>query len=485
MNYIVVLNYIGNMMRIEAAAMLPGFLISLYKHEHRSAYAFFLTIVFLAAIGSVLAALRAKRKEISHREGFAIVGVSWILLSLFGAVPLFLSGEGQLSSYMDCFFEIASGFTTTGASILTDIEALPMGILYWRSFTHWLGGMGILVFMLAIMPSSGTGGSIKILRAESPGPIVGKLVPKMRDTAKILYLMYIFLTVLEVVFLLCGGMPLFDSLLHTFGTAGTGGFSIKGDSIAAYDSAYVDGVIGVFMLLFGVNFNVYYLLLTRNFLAALTNREVLTYFGIVGASVGAITLNTLRLFGGLGKAFRYSFFQVASIITTTGYATADFDKWPEFSRCLLVMLMIIGACAGSTGGGIKVARLVILYKSMRNSVQKMLHPKSVKVIKMDGAVVEPNVVAEINAYLLLYVVIFLLSCLVVSFDNFNYDTTVTSVIACLNNIGPGLGLVGPTGNYSMLSDLSKLVLSADMLLGRLEIFPLIMMFTPMMWKRSR
>ena len=485
MNLIVILNYLGNIMRIEGAAMLPGLLISLFKHEYHTAYAFFLTIIFLAAFGSLFASFRTKQKEISHREGFFIVGVSWILLSIFGAAPLFLSGEKQLASFLDCFFEIVSGFTTTGASILTEIEALPMGLLYWRSFTHWLGGMGILVFMLAIMPSSGTGGSIKILRAESPGPLVGKLVPKMRNTAKILYMMYIALTVLEVIFLLCGGMPLFDSLLHTFGTAGTGGFSIKNDSIAAYDSAYIDGVIGVFMLLFGVNFNVYYLLLTRNFAAAISNSEILTYFGIVGASVGAITLNTLKLFGGVGKAFRYSFFQVASIITTTGFATGDFDKWPEFSRCLLVMLMIIGACAGSTGGGIKVARLIILYKSMRNSVQKMLHPKSVKVIKMDGAVVDNRVVAEINAFMLLYVVIFLLSCLVVSLDNFNYDTTVTSVIACLNNIGPGLGLVGPTGNYSMLSDLSKLVLSADMLLGRLEIFPLIMMFTPMMWKRSR
>ncbi len=482
MNFIVVLKYIGNIMRIEGAAMLPGLLISLYKQEYDAAHAFFITILLLLAFGSLFASVRPKRKEISHREGFFIVGSSWILLSVFGALPLWLSRA--VPKYLDCFFEIVSGFTTTGASILTEVESLPMGLLYWRSFTHWLGGMGILVFMLAIMPSD-AGGSIKILRAESPGPIVGKLVPKMRKTAMILYMIYIVMTVLEIVFLLAGGMPLFDSVLNAFGTAGTGGFAIKNDSIAAYNSAYVDGVIGVFMLLFGVNFNIYYLMLTRQFLTAFTNREFLTYFGIVGFSVGAITINTLKVFGGVGKAFRYSFFQVASIITTTGFATSDFDKWPEFSRCLLVILMAIGACAGSTGGGIKVARLIILFKSMRNSIQKMLHPNSVRLVKVDGKVVDNRVIAEVNAYMLLYLLIFLISCLVVSLDNFNFDTTVTSVMACLNNIGPGLGVVGPTGNYYLLSDFSKIVLSADMLLGRLEIFPLITMFTPMMWKRSK
>lgn len=483
MNIRIVLNYVGHILRIEGLSMIPALLIALYKGEHASFLSFAVTIALLALLGTVAVRIKAGDKLIYSREGFAVVALSWISLSFFGAFPFYFSGE--IPSFLDSFFETVSGFTTTGSSILTDVEAMPMSLLYWRSFTNWLGGMGVLVFMLAIVPmSKGNGSPLRIMRAESPGPAVEKLVPKLRYTARILYIIYISMTLIEIILLLCGGMPLFDSVLHSFGTAGTGGFSIKNASIGAYDSVYLQGVISVFMLLFGVNFNFYYLILIKKIRPAFKNAELRLYLSIVAVSVAAIAINTRSLFENTFEAFHHSLFQVSSIITTTGYATTDFDLWPQFSRMLLLALMIVGACAGSTGGGIKVARLLILIKAMRNSIQKMIHPRSVKLVKVNGVVVEKEVLAEINVYLTFYTITMLISLLGVSLDDFNLDTNISSVVSCLNNIGPGLGMVGPTGNFSQFSPLSKLVLSADMLIGRLEIFPMILLFAPSSWKRN-
>ena len=485
MNHYAILFFLGYILRLEAALLLPSLLIALFRGESAAAMALAATILLAAGLSLFSLLGRGKDRSITHREGFVIVSLSWVVMSLVGALPFTLSGA--IPSYLDAFFETVSGFTTTGASILTNVEALPLSLLYWRSFTHWLGGMGILVFVLAIIPmAKGKGDSLHVLRAESPGPSVGKLAPTMRRSARLLYTIYIVLTLVEVVLLLLGGMPLFDALVNSFATAGTGGFAIKNASIAAYESYYLQGVIAVFMVLFGVNFNLYYLILIGRARQALHSEELRVYLGLVGVSTLVIALNIRGLCTSLFDAFHHSFFQVASIITTTGFATADFDLWPELSRCILLVLMIAGACAGSTGGGIKTARVILLWKSVKSSVQKMLHPRSVKVIKMDGKPVEAEVLESTQTFMVVYCLIAIASMLLVALDNFDLETTLSAVLACLNNIGPGLSAVGPTQNYFALSPLSKLVLTADMLLGRLEIFPMLLLFAPSVWRvRSR
>lgn len=479
MNYKMIFHILGSILKAEACLMLPSALVAtVYGESCLGAFA--AAILLALAAGVLLSWKRPADSVIFAREGFIVVGLAWVVMSLVGALPFYLSGE--IPSFCDSFFETVSGFTTTGASILTEVEHLPRGLLFWRSFTHWIGGMGVLVFVLTILPLAGER-SMHLLRAEVPGPSVGKLVPKMRSTAIILYSIYLALTVLEVILLVAGGMPLFDSLVNSFATAGTGGFSIRNASIAAYGSAYADGVIGVFMLLFGVNFNLYYFLLIGNFSAVWRSEELRCYLGIVGLSVAAITLNTLSSYGRLSTAFRYAFFQVSSIITTTGFATADFDKWPALSRCILAALMVLGACGGSTGGGIKVSRLVIAVKSTLAECRRMLHPRSVEIVKMDGKAVSESTVAGVHIFLAAYCFVLAGSVLLVAFDNFDFTTTFTSVLACLGNIGPGLGAVGPMGNFSGFSVFSKLILSADMLLGRLEIFPMIMLFFPSVWRK--
>jgi len=483
MNKRLVGNYIGWILVLEAVFMLPALLIAVFSGELAALNGYIVTILTLAVIGTVLILIRPRNRSFYSKEGFVTVALSWICLSLFGALPFFISGA--IPSYIDAFFETVSGFTTTGSSILTEVESMPKSLLYWRSFTHWLGGMGVLVFVLAVMPKSGGNGmSMHILKAESPGPQVGKIVPRMRHTARLLYTIYIILTLAQMVLLLFGGMSLFEAVTTAFGTAGTGGFGIKNDSLASY-STYLQVVTGIFMILFGVNFNIYYLLIMREFRQAFRNEELRAYLGIIAVSVVLITVDIMSMTSGVLEALNLSFFQVASIITTTGYATTDFNTWPLLSKCILVLLMVLGASAGSTGGGIKTARVLIMIKSLRSSMQKMTHPRSVKTIKLDGKPIDENTINGVTVYMIAYSIIFAVSVLIISLDNFDFETTVTAVIATLNNIGPGLGMVGASGNFSQFSVLSKLVLSADMLFGRLELFPVMLLFVPSVWKRSK
>ncbi len=436
---------------------------------------FLITIALLIATGLVLVAMKPKNKTIYARHGLVIVALGWILMSLFGALPFYFSGE--IPSYLDALFEAVSGFTTTGSSILTDVEALSKSMLFWRSFTHWIGGMGVLVFIMAVLPLAGGGGDLHLMRAESPGPNVSKLVPKSSTTARILYGIYLALTVIEILVLLFGGMSLFESVTLTFGTAGTGGFGVLNSSIASY-SPFCQGVITVFMALFGINFNFYFLLLCKKFKDAFKSEEVWTYLAIMFSAIIVIAINVKDMFSSFGEALHHSAFQVSSVMTTTGYATTDFNQWPELSRMIMLAVMCVGACAGSTGGGLKVSRLIILLKSARREFRRISHPRSVKIITFEGSKVSDETIRNTFAYFFIYAMIFAASVLVVSLDNFDFTTTTTSVIATLNNIGPGLNMVGATGNYSEFSFLSKLVLIADMLLGRLEIFPLLFLFAP-------
>ena len=436
---------------------------------------FLITIALLVATGLVLVAMKPKDKTIYARHGLIIVSLGWILMSLFGALPFYFSGE--IPSYIDAVFEAVSGFTTTGSSILTDVEALSKSMLFWRSFTHWIGGMGVLVFMMAVLPLAGGGGDLHLMRAESPGPNVSKLVPKSSTTARILYGIYLALTIIEIIILLAGGMPLFDSVTLTFGTAGTGGFGVLNSSIASY-STFCQGVITVFMALFGINFNIYFLLLCKKFKDAFKSEELWTYLAIMFSAIVIIAINVKDMFSSFGEALHHSAFQVSSVMTTTGFCTVDFNQWPELSRIIMLAVMCVGACAGSTGGGLKVSRVIILLKSARREFRRISHPRSVKIITFDGNRVSDDTIRNTFAYFFIYAMIFAASVLVVSLDNFDFTTTTTSVIATLNNIGPGLGMVGATGNFSEFSILSKLVLISDMLLGRLEIFPLLFLFAP-------
>ena len=481
MNYRMIRYSIGLIARVEAALLFFPLLVSLLYAERVPAIAFVVTILAALLFSVLLTYRKPENSVIYAREGFVIVALSWIILSVFGALPFFISRE--IPNYVDAFFETVSGFTTTGSSILTNVEALSQGILFWRSFTHWVGGMGVLVFVMAILPLADDH-SIHILRAEAPGPTVGKLAPRMKDTAKILYSIYLVMTVVEVILLLLGGMPLFDSIVHAFGTAGTGGFGIKSASIGYYDSAYIDWVITIFMILFGVNFNLYYFILLRRFKDAFCNSELIAYFGIIIGSIALISYNIRGFYDSIADTIRYAAFQVGTIITTTGFATADFNLWPSFSKAILVLLMFCGACAGSTGGGIKVSRLLLMVKMVKKETHRMLHPRAVSLIKMDGKVVSEDTLSGVMAYMLTYIGIMAVSVLLLAIDGFDLESTTTAMVACLNNIGPGLGMVGPSGNFSEFSILSKLVLSADMLFGRLEIFPMLMLFTPALWKRK-
>lgn len=469
---------ISRILLTEAVLLALPVIIALLYGE--SPVPFLLAAAALGILGLALGTRRPQRTSLYARDGFAVVALAWLLMSAFGALPFVLSGD--IPNAVDAFFETVSGFTTTGATILTDVEAMSQSGLMWRSFTHWVGGMGVLVFVMAILPMT-DGHGMHLMRAEVPGPTSGKLVSRMGDTAKILYGIYFVLTLLEIVMLLLGGMSPFDALIHAFGTAGTGGFSNRGLSVGAYNSAYLEIVIGVFMLLFGINFNLYYFLLIRKFRDVFRSEELRTYLAIVALSVGAITVNIARLYDSVFTALRHAFFQVSTIITTTGYATTDFNLWPSFSKSVLVLLMFIGGCAGSTGGGLKVGRVIILVKASLSDMKKMLHPNAVSTVRFEGRPLADQTVRSAYQYITVYLGLLILSCLLLSLDGFDLISTVTAVIACFNNIGPGLELVGPMGNFAAFSYPGKLLLSFDMLAGRLELFPMLLLFAPSIWRR--
>lgn len=476
---------VGLILLITGIFQIFPLLIAVIDHEPRNILAYIESLCLILLVGSALLLFsRGGNRMFSAQEGFAATGLSWIFMSAFGALPFFLSG--QIPSYVDAFFEMVSGFTTTGASILTDVEALSRCNLFWRSFSHWLGGMGVLVFLLAVVPGArkngGTG--IYLMRAESPGPSVDKLTPHLRQTAMILYGIYILLTALCIMCLLLGGMPVFDSFCIAFGTAGTGGFAIKNSSMGGY-SYFLQTVVTVFMFLFGVNFSLYYMLLLRKFKAVFKNEELRLYFGIAASSIVLIAINISRMYNTVYESVHHAAFQVVSIMTTTGYGTVDFEQWPAFSKAILLSLMFIGASAGSTGGGLKVSRVLLLMKSIRRTIRKALHPRRVQPVYMDGRAVSEEVCDNVNAYLAIYCVILVLSFAIISVDGFSIGTNFSAVASCFNNIGPGFELVGATQNFSIYSDLSKIILSLDMLLGRLEIFPLLLLLSPDTWSRRR
>lgn len=481
MNYEMMAYVLMNIAKVEGFLMFIPAIVSLVYGEKDVAIRIFEIAVILVLVGKIFTRKKPSKSELFIKDGLLIVGLAWIIFSVIGAMPYYLTGS--ITSIVDAFFETVSGFTTTGSTILTDIESLPMGILFWRSFTHWIGGMGVLVFVMAIIPLSG-GNTMNIMKAEVPGPTVDKLVPKTKQSAKILYLIYIAMTVLEVILLMLGGMPFIDSLTNSFSTAGTGGFCMKADSIGFYDSAYIDGVVTVFMILFGINFNLFYLVLLKNFKRIFKSEELRTYIKIIAVAIALITWNIQGMYGGVLKSFRYASFQVATIITTTGFMTADFNLWPTFSKAILLSLMIIGACAGSTGGGVKVSRVLITFKYIKSEIKKVIHPRSISNITMDEKLIDDTMTKNVSAYLLIYLVIMAVSFILITLNEFDIETSLTSVITCLNNVGPGLGnLVGPTGNFSTFSPFSKLVLTLDMLLGRLEIFPILFLFSPRIFKR--
>ena len=479
MRYKIVLHTVGRVILFEAALLLLPLAVALIYGES-CAEAFIITILIAAALGFAVSRLcSGAEKDIFIREGLAIVSLSWISISAIGALPFVISGE--IPSYIDAFFETVSGFTTTGASILTDVESMSRGLLFWRSLTHWLGGMGVLVFVMAIMEKV-PDRSINILRAEMPGHSVDKLVPRSRSTAKILYYIYLALTVLEVVFLLCGGMPLYDSIVHALGTAGTGGFGIKADSIASY-SHYLQWVITVFMLLFGVSFSLYYLILLRKWKAVLGSNELRCYLGIGFASFVIITINIYPMYGNIADAVRLSAFQVSSLLTTTGYATADFDLWPQLSKAVLFLLMFSGGCMGSTAGGLKISRIVVLAQSVRNELRRALLPRSVSSVKLNGRRLDPLEVKAVHSYFAIYLSVIIAVFLLISFEPFGMETNLSAAVSCVHNSGPGFALIGPSASYAAYSGFSTLVLSLAMLLGRLEIFPMLLLFSPQLWSR--
>ena len=481
MNYPMIRFVLGRIFMAEAVLLLvPMGCVILYGED--AVLAFAMPILLLVGIGALLGLRKPENTAIYARDGLIVVALAWVLMSAFGALPFVISGE--IPRYTDAFFETVSGFTTTGSSILTDVESMSRGMLFWRSFTHWVGGMGVLVFVMAVLPMT-DGRAMHLMRAEVPGPTVGKLSSKLQDTAKILYKIYLFMTVLEVILLCAGGMPLYDSLIHSFGTAGTGGFSCKALSVGAYNSPYAEVVIGIFMLLFGINFNLYYFLLLKHFKDAFLSEELIAYLGIVAASTLAIAANIRQMYDGFGTALRAAFFQVSTIITTTGYATADFNLWPSFSRVLLVTLMFVGACAGSTAGGLKISRVLILLKSAVREVRHTLHPHAVTTVRFEGKALDDKTVRGAGVYLSVYVMLFAVSVLVLSIDGFDPVTTFTAVAACINNIGPGLEVVGPMGSFAEFSPWCKWLLSFDMLAGRLELFPMLALFVPDTWRRRR
>lgn len=479
MNFSIVKRIIGYVLVFVAVLMaLPCIVAVIY--QEREGWSFVITAALCLLLGFLFMWKKPENRVFYVKEGFVAVALSWIIMSVMGSLPFLITGT--ITNPIDAVFETVSGFTTTGSSVLSDVEAVSKSVLFWRSFTHWIGGMGVLVFLLSLLHMTGGGSHINLMKAESPGPSVSKLVPTVRSTAKILYIIYLAMTVLEIVFLLIGKMPLFDALTITFGTAGTGGFGIKNDSLAGY-SPYLQVVVTIFMILFGVNFSAYFLLLRRKVKQAFSMEEVRWYLLIILASIALITLSVRDMYGSVGEAARHAAFQVGSIITTTGYASTDFNLWPEVPRTILVLLMFVGACAGSTGGGIKVSRLVILVKTIKKELHTLLHPRSLKKLKMDRHALEHETVRATNVFLIAYVLIFSFSVLLVAFDGNDLITNFTAVASALNNIGPGLELVGPMGNFGLFSNGAKLVLIFDMLAGRLEIFPLLLLFVRDTWKK--
>ena len=479
MNYAIVFRLLGYILLCEGALLLLPAITSLIYGEWMVLGVFLAVAVFCAMVGFLLKGIKPSSKVFYMREGFACTALSWVVISIVGAVPFVLTG--CIPNPVDALFETVSGFTTTGASILPAVEDLPKGILLWRSFTHWIGGMGVLVFLLSLLPLTG-GSHVNLMKAESPGPQVDKLVPKVQSTAKILYGIYMFLTILEFVFLLAGGMSVFESILTAFGTAGTGGFGFRNDSFASF-SPYIQWVVTIFMILFGVNFNAYFLLLMRRFRRAAASEEVRGYFIMIFVAIAIITANIHSMYNGIGEALRHAAFQVGSIVTTTGFSSCDFDLWPTLSKEVLVILMFVGACAGSTGGGIKVSRFLILGKTLGKELKQALHPQVVAPVRMDGKLVNHETIRTTNVYMAAYIFIFAASLFLISLDGFDMVTNFTSVAATLNNIGPGLNQVGPMMNFGSFSNFAKLVLIFDMLAGRLEIFPMLVLFMPDTWRK--
>ena len=482
MNYKMMGNFIAQIVFMEMLFLLPALAISLGYGETAAVWAFLAAMAIMAAVSGVLYGIcRNSGKLFGAKEGLVCVSLSWIVMSLLGCLPFVFSGA--IPSYVDALFEIVSGFTTTGASILSDVESLPRGILYWRSFSHWVGGMGVLVFLLAVAPSEGGKGfTMHLLRAESPGPDVGKLVPKMKSTAAILYIIYIVLTFINFLFLLFGGMEWLEALCTAFGTAGTGGFGVRNDSLTSF-SPYIQNVTTVFMFLFGINFSCYYLLLMRQWRGVVKDEELRLYVLLALGCAVLIAFNIRGLYGSWEETIRHAAFQVSSIITTTGFGTTDFDLWPPFSKALLMLLMITGACAGSTGGGFKIGRLLLSLKNLRRNIRQVLYPRKVQVVRVNGKVVDENVLDNANAYLAAYVVLIIVCFILISWDGFSVETNISATLACFNNIGPGLDAVGPTCNFAGYSDFSKIVLTVAMLTGRLEIFPMLVLCSRSTWTR--
>lgn len=481
MNYGIVRKVVGSILIVESLLMIPSLFISLYTNQWDK-LSFIIAIILTFIIGYLLSRTKTYNKHINAKEGLAIVSLGWIFASLLGALPLYISGSTL--TYIDAFFETVSGFTTTGATVIADVEVLPMGIIFWRSFTHWIGGMGILVFTLALLPALGIGG-FQIFKAESPGPIAGKIAPRIKDTAKILYVTYITITMIQIVLLKLGGMTIFESFVYTFGTVGTGGFASKNASVGAYNSTYIHLVIGIFMVFSGVNFSLYYSLFKGKIKDVLEDEELRLYFTIIFIAVAAIAVNLfMTTYSSIGLAFRDSFFQVSSIMTTTGYSTANFDIWPTFSKAILLLLMFIGASAGSTAGGMTVIRVLVTLKLIKREILKIFHPKAIRPIKINGKVLPNDTIAGINSFMALYIVIFIISTILVSLEGIDLESAASSVAATLGNIGPGLGFVGPTRTFNGYSQITKAFFSFLMLLGRLELFTIIALLAPKNWRRE-
>ncbi len=479
MNYRMISHILGWVLKIEAVAMILPLICCFIYNEGAAMFSFAVCIAVCLVLGTALTMFHPANKTMYAKEGFVTVALSWIVISLIGAVPFVISGS--IPSYVDAFFEMSSGFSTTGASILTDVEALPKSMIMWRSLSHWIGGMGVLVFLMAILPLSGNG-NLYLLKAESPGPSVSKLVPKVKSTAKMLYTLYVIFTAIEIALLLLGGLDWFEALTLSFGTAGTGGFAILNSSIGSY-SPYIQYVITIFMILFGIDFSLYYVLFFKEARLIFKSDELKGYLGIILLAILFIFINSRHMFDTSAEAFRHISFAVSSIITTTGYCTTDFNLWPEFSKAILVLLMFAGACAGSTGGGIKISRIIILLKSIIKEVRIYAHPRTTVKLKMNDRLLEHETVRGVNVFMAAYIVIFVISLLIISIDNFDFTTNFTAIAATLNNIGPGLNMVGPVGNYAAFSPLSKIVMSLCMLTGRLEIFPMLLLFSPYTWKK--
>lgn len=473
MNYRLILKILGYVLLITAALMLLPLAAGLFFHE--SVMNFVITIAVTGIAGGLLSRIRPEKQELFARDGFVLVGASWVLVSALGALPFVISGD--IPDYIDAFFETVSGFTTTGATILTEVESMSRGCMFWRLFTHWIGGMGMLVFIMAILPMSG-GHSMHIMRAEVPGPSVGKLVPRAGKTALILYLIYTGFTVLETILLLCGGMSFYEALLHAFATAGTGGFSTRNASIAGFNSLYIEMVIAAFMYIYAINFNLYYFILIRKGSLALRSEELRVFLCIVAAAVAIFTFNTADIYGGPLHALRYSFFNVGTLISTAGFGTADFTQWPALSQSVVVILMFIGGCGGSTGGGLKLSRVMILVKSGLADLKQTIFPQSVNIVRMEGKRVDPGTVKAAGSYFILYMLLLFAVTVIISLDGYDMATNFTAAVSCLSNVGPGLGLIGPSGNFSIFSGFTKVVMSFAMLIGRLEIYPILVFLLP-------